>query len=112
MLSQVVEQSDRAVYEGESMASPAAAAARARFRRQAQAWLHAEVEAQAEQLSGGSPAEAAAARQVLELLRVVPALEGVRDPARLANLPEPERQAWQAFWREVEGLLQGPDPAR
>src|SRR5262245_59145346 len=112
LLSQVAEQAERAAYEGESMASPAAAAARSRFRRQAQAWLRAEVAAQAEQLSGGGPDEAAAARRVLELLRVVPALEGVRNPARLANLPEPERQAWQAFWREVEGLLQGPDPAR
>ncbi|HKB40971.1 MAG TPA: hypothetical protein VKD72_31375, partial [Gemmataceae bacterium] len=37
---------------------------------------------------------------------------GVRDPAALANLPEPERQMWQAFWQEVEGLLSGPVPAR
>jgi hypothetical protein len=30
----------------------------------------------------------------------------------LADLPEPERQEWQALWQEVEGLLQGPAPAR
>jgi hypothetical protein len=34
----------------------------------------------------------AAARQVLEALRGLPALAGVRNPAALANLPEPERQ--------------------
>ena len=51
-------------------------------------------------------------RQVLENLRSFPALAGVRNPAALANLPEPERQAWQAFWQEVEGLLRGPGPAR
>ena len=93
------------------MISPAAEVARARLRQQAWALLRAEVTAQAQQLSSASPAEAAAARQVLEALRVLPALAGVRDPA-LANLPEPERQAWQAFWQEVEGLLRGPDPAR
>ena len=34
------------------------------------------------------------------------------DPAALANLPEAERQAWLAFWQDVEGLLGGPVPAR
>jgi hypothetical protein len=42
----------------------------------------------------------------------LPVLAGVHDPAALADLPEPERQEWQAFWQEVEGLLRGPDPAR
>ena len=58
----------------------------------------------AQQLSSAGPAEAAAPRQVLEHLRFFPALARVRNPA-LANFPEPERQAWQAFWQEVEGLL-------
>ncbi|HEY7428859.1 MAG TPA: protein kinase [Gemmataceae bacterium] len=84
---------------------PAAETARARLRQQAWALLRAEVAAQAQQLSNASPAEAAAARQVLETLRHLPVLAGVRDPAALANLPEPERQMWQAFWQEVEGLL-------
>ena len=35
----------------------------------------------------------------------LPVLAGVHDPAALADLPEPERQEWQAFWQEVEGLL-------
>jgi hypothetical protein len=107
LLSQVA----GATHEEEWMSSPAAAAARARFRRQAQEWLRAEVATQAKQLSGGSPAEAAAARQVLELILAIPALERVRNPATLANLPEPERHAWQTFWQEVTALLRGPDDA-
>jgi hypothetical protein len=55
--------------------------------------------------------ESTAARQVLEGLRGIHGLAGVRNPA-LANRPEPERQEWQAFWQEVEGLLRGPVPAR
>ena len=91
---------------------PAVEAARARLRQQARELLRAEVAAQAQRLSSASPAEAAAARQVLEGLRGLPVLAGVHDPAALADLPEPERQEWQAFWQEVEGLLRGPDPAR
>jgi serine/threonine protein kinase len=87
-------------------------AARARFRQEARALLRAEVVAQAKRLSGASPAEEAAARQVLEAFLALPVLAGVRDPAALADLPEPERQEWQALWQEVEGLLRGPAPAR
>jgi hypothetical protein len=91
---------------------PATEAARVRLRQQALELLRAEVAAQAQRLSGGSPAEAAAARQVLEGLRGLPGLAGVSGPALSELLPEAERQAWQAFWQEVEGLLRGPDPAR
>jgi hypothetical protein len=112
LLSQVAGQAAGATHEEAWMSAPAAAAARARFRRQAQAWLRAEVAIQAQQLSSASPAEAAAARQVLELMLAIPALERVRDPAALATLPEPERHAWQTFWQDVAGLLQGPGPAR
>jgi tRNA A-37 threonylcarbamoyl transferase component Bud32 len=101
-----------ATREGGEPFPPAADTARAQLRHQALALLRAEVAAQARRLSSASPAEAAAARQVLEVLRSLPVLAGVRDPAGLANLPEPERQAWQAFWQEVEGLLRGPVPAR
>jgi hypothetical protein len=77
------------------------------LRQQAWALLRAEVATQARRLSSANPAEAAAARQVLEVLRGLPVLAGVRDPAALAHLPEAERQAWQAFWQDVEGLLRG-----
>jgi tRNA A-37 threonylcarbamoyl transferase component Bud32 len=89
---------------GEAM-SPAAEDARARLRQQAGALLRAEVATQARLLSSASPVEAAAARQVLVVLCRLPVLAGVRDPAALAHLPEAERQAWQALWQEVEGLL-------
>jgi hypothetical protein len=75
------------------------------------ALLRAEVATQAKLLSSGSPAEATAARQVLESLGDFPAMARVRNPA-LANLPEPERRMWQALWQEVEGLLRGPIAAR
>jgi serine/threonine protein kinase len=101
-----------ATREGGAAFPPAADTARAQLRNQALALLRAEVAAQAQQLSSASPAEATAARQVLEVLRELPVLAGVRDPAGLANLPEPERQTWQAFWQEVEGLLHGPVPER
>jgi eukaryotic-like serine/threonine-protein kinase len=101
-----------ATREGPEAFPPAAEAARVRLRQQAWALLRAEVAAQARQLSSASPAEATAARQVLEGLLSLPVLAGVRNPAALANLPEPERQTWQAFWEDVEGLLGGPVPAR
>jgi hypothetical protein len=91
---------------------PAAEDARARLRQQAWALVRDEVATQAPRLSSASPAEATAARQVLEALLDLPVLAGVRDPAALAGLPEPERREWQALWQEVEGLLRGPDPAR
>jgi hypothetical protein len=92
--------------------SPAVEDARARLRQQAWVWLRAEVAAQAQRLSSARPAEATAARQVLEALCCLPVMAGVRDPVALAYLPEPERQMWQALWEEVEGLLRGPVPAR
>jgi hypothetical protein len=68
--------------------------------------------AQAARLSSPSPAEVTAARQVLEALRVLPVLAGVRDPAAVATLPESERQTWQAFWADLEGLLGDSVPTR
>jgi serine/threonine protein kinase len=87
---------------------PAAQEARARLRQQAASFLRAEVAMQAQRLASTNPTEATAARQVLEALRVLPSLTGVRDPAGLANLSEDERQMWQAFWEEIEGLLREP----
>jgi hypothetical protein len=111
-LRQVAEQTGQAAGEGGEPFPPAAEAARARLRQQALALLRAEVATQAKQLSSGSPAEVTAARQVLEALGGFPALARVHNPGALANLTEPERQMWQAFWQEIEGLLQGPESAR
>jgi tRNA A-37 threonylcarbamoyl transferase component Bud32 len=85
---------------------PAAEEARSRLRWQALSLIRAEVEHQAKLLADNRPTQAATARQVLEFLQALPTLAGVREPEGLAILPEPERHAWQAFWQEVEGLLQ------
>jgi hypothetical protein len=111
-LRDVAEQAEQAGWEAPTAFPPAAEDARARLRQQAWALLRAEVATQAQRLSSASPAEATDARHVLEALRDFPALGGVRHPAALADLPEPERQTWQAFWQEIEGLLRGPDPGR
>jgi tRNA A-37 threonylcarbamoyl transferase component Bud32 len=86
---------------------PAAEAARARLRQQMWELLRVEVATQGRLLASPDPAEAAAARQVLETLLDLPVLAGVRNPAGMVHLVEPEREAWRAFWREVEGLLLG-----
>jgi tRNA A-37 threonylcarbamoyl transferase component Bud32 len=86
-------------------------AARARLRQEALALLRAEVARQAKKLASGSPAEAAAARQVLESLGDFPGMAGVRKSA-LASLPALDRREWEAFWEEVDGLLGAPDAAR
>jgi hypothetical protein len=108
---QMAERAEQPPREGPVGLPPAAEDARARLRLQAWELLHAEVAAQAQHLSSASPAEVTAARQVLEALRRLPALAGVQSAA-LASLPEPERQRWEAFWQEVEGLLGGPSPAQ
>jgi hypothetical protein len=108
---QVAGRAAQAAWEGEAF-PPAVEAVRARFRQHTWGFLRAEVTTQAQRLSSGSPAEAAAARQVLEALGGLPALASVRNPAALASLPEVERRMWQAFWQEVEGLLRGPAPPR
>jgi hypothetical protein len=106
-LRQVAERAGQTAGESPVAFPPAAEDARARLREQARALVRAEVATQAQRLLSGSPGEAAAARQVLEALCDLPALATVHGPA-LANLPEPERQAWQALWQEIEGLLRGP----
>jgi tRNA A-37 threonylcarbamoyl transferase component Bud32 len=110
-LRQVAERAEQAAREVPKAFPPATEAARARLRQQALALLRAEVAAQAQRLSSASLDEVTAARQVLENLGTLPALAGVQNTG-LAELPEPERQEWQAFWQEVEGLLRGPVPAR
>jgi hypothetical protein len=111
-LREVAEQAGQASQAGREVFAPAAEAARVRVRQQTWALLRAEVAMQAQQLSSANPAEATAARQVLEALRSVPGLAGVRNPVALANLPESERQMWQAFWQELEGLLQDATSTR
>src|SRR5262245_54149728 len=84
VLRQVAGRAGQAAREGPEAFPPAAEAARGRLRHQALALLRAEVATQAQRLSSASPGEAVAARQVLENLRFLPALAGVRNPAALA----------------------------
>jgi hypothetical protein len=100
----------QATWEGGEAVPPAAEAARARLRHQALALLRDEVATQAQKLSSASPAEAAAARQVLEVLRGLHVLAGVHNPVALDSLSEPERQAWQALWRGSRGAAARPGP--
>jgi hypothetical protein len=103
-MRQVAGRADLATSARLAALPPAAEAARARLRQQTWELVRAEVTTQAQRLFSASPAEATAARQVLEALRGLPALAGVQNPA-LAKLPEPERHSWQALWQEVEELL-------
>jgi hypothetical protein len=110
-LRQVAKRAGDTAPEGAATFHPAAEAARARLRHEALALLRAEVAAQAKKLTSANPAEATSARQVLQELGGFPALARVNNPADLAKLPEPERQMWEAFWQEVDGLLHGPASA-
>ena len=53
-----------------------------------------------------------AARAAIERAHQLGARVTVVDanPAALAGLPEPEREAWRRFWNEVAGLLTGTPP--
>jgi hypothetical protein len=104
-LRQVAERAGRVASDTVVEFPPAAEDARERLRQQALALLRVEVAKQAQQLSSASPAEAAAARQVLASLGQFPALVGLRHPETLANLSESEQQMWEEFWQEIDGLL-------
>jgi tetratricopeptide (TPR) repeat protein len=73
---------------------------RARLRRQALGWLEADLAAWAKQADQASSARAAA-RQALSHWLADPDLAGVRGPAALERLPEPERARWARLWDGV-----------
>jgi serine/threonine-protein kinase len=75
-------------------------AAKARFRAQALALLRAELVEWSELFKEGN-------KEVVSRLdrwRTDSTLTDVRLPVSLAKLPDDERQAWQAFWSDVEAL--------
>src|SRR5262249_21185016 len=80
--------------------------ARRRWRRQALDWLRADLALEAQP----PPQARAATQRALRYWQRDPNLAGVRDPDRLAQLPEPEQQAWRQLWAEVAALLKSMDP--
>ncbi len=81
---------------------------KAKLRASALGWLMDNRDVLAKMLDGGPQA----ANQVATLLRhwlVDPDLDGVRDQAALAKLPEAERTAWRALWADVDTLLKRAD---
>jgi serine/threonine-protein kinase len=80
------------------------AKARAGLRRQSLAWLRVELTTLAA-LAGDQRARPPLV-QALRYWQEDPDLAAVRDPAALAQLPQPERAAWQALWADVAALLE------
>jgi serine/threonine-protein kinase len=80
-------------------------AAKAKLRAQALAWLKAELDAWSKILDSDDPKARAAVAPTLRHWQQDPDLAGVRDPEALADLPDEERQAWQALWADVDALL-------
>jgi hypothetical protein len=74
------------------------------FRRWALSWLRADLTAYAKLAGKGNPAMKQAMQQRLTHWRSDPDLASLRDPQSLDRLPDDERAAWQALWREVDEL--------
>jgi serine/threonine-protein kinase len=79
------------------------AAARAALRRQALAWLREDLERAGRLLAETKRDRRAIQRTLLRSLN----LRGVRLPERLAELPEAEREEWQAYWEEMRRVVRG-----
>jgi tetratricopeptide (TPR) repeat protein len=79
--------------------------ARAKLRRKALDWLWADLTLRAKLPRGGTVVIAP-----LTTWQTDVALLGVRDEARLAQLPLEERREWQHLWADVDVLLAGGDP--
>lgn len=76
---------------------------RGRFRQTALAWLQADLALWKRAVQTSNPKRRAMRMELLRRANT-PALAAVRDPAALANLPAPERQAWQQLWADVRAL--------
>ena len=80
--------------------------ARSMMRRRACDWLEAERAAWSRVLRDGPPAFRGRVQPALQHWKQDSDLAGIRAPESLARLPEPERKRWQAFWTQVDALLQ------
>jgi tetratricopeptide (TPR) repeat protein len=79
-------------------------AARSALRRHAHEWLQAELAAAAQTVKTGRSRANYAVCEMLDYWQVERDLAGIRDEDALANLPEGERSAWRAFWKNVSSL--------
>jgi serine/threonine protein kinase/tetratricopeptide (TPR) repeat protein len=77
---------------------------RARLRQQALDWLRAELEAWGKRLEKEAGKTRPVVVQQLQHWLGDPDFAGVRGEEALAKLPEPEHQAWQKLWSDVEAL--------
>ena len=75
-----------------------------KLRAQALGWLEAERATWSTLLESANPQQRAAIGEVLQHWQVDGDLKSVRDPDALTELPEPEREAWQKLWTDVEAL--------
>jgi hypothetical protein len=92
---------------------PPGEAGRAKLRQQAQDWLRADLVLRRQQLDTGTHEARSQVRAKLQHWEADRDLAGVHDPEVLNKLSEEERQAWRAFWGEVDTLLakaQGDPP--
>ena len=67
------------------------------WRQRAQTWFAEDLDLRARQLDEGRSG-AISVRLALGAWRVAGELAGVREEARLAGLPEPERARWRELW--------------
>jgi hypothetical protein len=81
------------------------AAERMHWRRQALDWLREDVAAWARYLKDNPRQAGASVQQVFPQLLRDPALAGLRDAQRLAQLPPAEQEACRQVWAEVQALL-------
>lgn len=78
---------------------------KARLRRQALAWMRADLEAWTKQIAPDKPETRRRAADFLRRYQVAREMAGVREPEALKALPDDERAAWEAFWRDVAAFL-------
>jgi tetratricopeptide (TPR) repeat protein len=76
----------------------------AMFRRWAIRWLRDDLSVYAKDAEKNNPATNKAIQQLLAHWRSDPELASVRDEAALERLPDGERDAWRALWRDVDEL--------
>jgi hypothetical protein len=77
---------------------------RVRLRGQALAWLQAEFALCVKLAGSNKPRERSETLKRLRHWQQDADLAGVRDPAALLRLTEPEREAWRKLWRDVEAM--------